>query len=253
MIRYRKEKNLAVLTITGSCNTLERLGALSGELADLKGRIMSDDEIRVILLNGSGRRAFDMGGDLLRKCTALSEEAFHRIPDPSVSLANIDRPVIAGIDGDAQGLGLEMALACDIRIAADTSRFGLPHIKEGFIPWSGGTQRLPRLVGKAKAMEMILSGHMIDAREALRIGLVNKVVPSKEVFQTAKEIAQQMASKAPIALRYTKEAVNKGMDLTLEQGLRLEADLYFLMHTTQDRVEGIKAFQEKQKAQFKGR
>ena len=121
------------------------------------------------------------------------------------------------------------------------------------IPWDGGTQRLSRLVGKGKAMEMILTGDMIDAQEALRIGLVNKIVRSQELLEVVMDMAHEMASKAPLALRYAKETVNKGMDLNLEQGLRLEADLYLLLHTTQDRTKGIKAFQERQEVQFEGR
>jgi enoyl-CoA hydratase/carnithine racemase len=157
-----------------------------------------------------------------------------------------------GIGGDAIGLGLELALACDIRIAADTAHFGFPHIKEGLIPWDGGTQRLSRVVGQAKAMEMILTGEVIDAEEAYRIGLLSKVVPAEELMPVTIDMAREMASKGPIALRYAKEAIQKGMDLTLEQGLRLEADLYFLLHTTKDRTEGITAFREKRTPEFEG-
>jgi enoyl-CoA hydratase/carnithine racemase len=168
-------------------------------------------------------------------------------------IADLDRPVITGIEGDAIGLGLELALASDIRIAAATAQFGFPHIKKGLIPWDGGIQRLARVVGKAKAMEMILTGGLMDADEARRIGLVSKVVSSEELMPVTMDMAREMASKGPIALRYAKEAIQKGMDLTLEQGLRLEADLYFLLHTTKDRTEGIKAFREKRTPEFEGR
>ena len=144
-------------------------------------------------------------------------------------------------------------LACDIRIATNISHFGLLHIEKGLIPWDGGTQRLSRVIGQAKAMEMILTGELIDTQEAYRIGLVNKVVSSEDLMKVAADMAREMASKGPIALRYAKEAIRKGMDLTLEQGLRLEADLYFLLHTTKDRTEGIRAFQEKRSPQFEGR
>jgi len=147
---------------------------------------------------------------------------------------------------------LELALACDMRIASEGSCFGLTHIRTGLVPWDGGTQRLSRLVGRAKAIEMILTGEVIDSHEALRIGLVNRVVSSDQLMTTAMEVAQEIASKGAIALRYTKEAVYKGMDLTLEQGLRLEADLYLLLHTTRDRTEGIQAFRNKRTPQFKG-
>ena len=129
----------------------------------------------------------------------------------------------------------------------------MPHVKAGVMPWDGGTQRLLRTVGKGKALEMILTGDPIDAREANRIGLVSRLAPTAEVIRTVTNLAQEMAARGPISLEYCKEAINMGMDLTLQQGLRLEADLYFLMHTTRDREEGIKAFQEKRKPEFKGR
>jgi len=169
------------------------------------------------------------------------------------SILSINQPVIGAINGDALGQGLEMALACDIRIAAETARLGLSQIASGFIPWDGGTQLLPRIVGKTKAAELIFTGETLDARQACEIGLVGKVLPAKELMPTVMEIAQAMSLKAPIALRHTKEAVHKGLDLTLEQGLRLEADLYLLLQTTEDRVEGIKAFLERRQPQFKGR
>ncbi len=168
-------------------------------------------------------------------------------------ISKLDRPVVAAISGDAIGQGLELALACDIRIASETSCFGMSHIKSGLIPWDGGTQRLSRLVGKSKALEMILTGEMIEAQEALRIGLVNKVVPKKDLTEVTMKMAKEMASKGPIALRYTKEAIYKGMDMTLEQGLRLEADLYLLIHTSKDRTEGIQAFREKRTPKFEGK
>jgi enoyl-CoA hydratase/carnithine racemase len=146
-----------------------------------------------------------------------------------------------------------MVLACDLRIAAETARFGLPQIKAGLIPGNGGTQRLARLAGRGKALEMILTGETIDAREAYRVGLVNKVAPLQELMSTVMGMAREMASKGSIALRYTKEAVYQGMDLTLEQGLRLEADLYLLIHTTKDRIEGITAFREKRAPKFEGK
>ena len=183
----------------------------------------------------------------------MSTEAFTRTGVIVEQIASIDRPVISAIDGEVTGLGLELALACDIRIATEISHFGLPHVREGLIPWDGGTQRLSRLVGRSKAMEMILTGEIIDAQEAYRIGLVNRVVPPKELMSLVMDMAREIASKGPVALRYAKEAIHKGMDLTLEQGLRLEADLYFLLHTTKDRTEGIRAFQEKSSPRFEGR
>jgi enoyl-CoA hydratase/carnithine racemase len=171
---------------------------------------------------------------------------------PAQAVASVDRPVIAAINGEAIGPGLELALSCDLRIASDEARFGLPQLSQGFIPWDGGSQRLPRIVGRARALELLLTSRTIDAVEALRIGLVNKVVPAKALLPESQALARQLAAKGPIALRYAKEAVNKGLDLTLEQGLRLEADLYFLLHTTADRIEGVRAFLEKRPPRFRG-
>jgi enoyl-CoA hydratase/carnithine racemase len=184
--------------------------------------------------------------------SGVGEEIGIKLSSIAEPIARMDRPVIAAIQGDALGQGLEMVLACDIRIATEISRFGLPQIREGLIPWNGGTQRLARLVGRGKALEMIFAGETIDAREAYRVGLVNKILPPQELMSTVMNMAGEMATKGSIALRYTKEAVYQGMDLTLEQGLRLEADLYLLIHTTKDRTEGIKAFREKRVPKFEG-
>jgi enoyl-CoA hydratase len=167
----------------------------------------------------------------------------------------IDRcpqPIIAAIRGYAFGGGLELALACDIRIAGDDARLGLTEVDLAIIPGGGGTQRLPRLVGRGKALEMILTGARIDAREALRIGLVERVVPAAEVKTAGLELARTLAAKAPVALRYAKEAVVKGLELPLADGLRLENDLATLLRTTEDRIEGAKAFLEKRKPRFTG-
>jgi len=218
------------------------------ELAEICHQISNDETTKVVIVTGAGQKVFSLGANLTkhkRKSTRLLSVA--------VPVAALKCPTIAAINGDALGQGLELALACDIRIAVDRAHFALPHITSGLIPWDGATQRLLRLVGTTKAMEMLLTGETIDASEALRIGLVSKVVPPDELIPLAKNMAQTMAAQSPLALSFAKEAVNKGMDLTLEQGLRLEADLYFLLHTTQDRTEGIKAFLEKRPPQFKGK
>jgi enoyl-CoA hydratase/carnithine racemase len=229
-----------------------RLEILIDELCEVSNEINSANELRVAVITGTIQ---DSKLTKDRPFVNLFAEDGESITKPlSVAgpIADLDRPVIMGIGGDAIGLGLELALACDIRIAADTAHFGFPHIKEGLIPWDGGTQRLSRVVGQAKAMEMILTGEVIDAEEAYRIGLLSKVVPAEELMPVTIDMAREMASKGPIALRYAKEAIQKGMDLTLEQGLRLEADLYFLLHTTKDRTEGITAFREKRTPEFEG-
>jgi enoyl-CoA hydratase/carnithine racemase len=172
---------------------------------------------------------------------------------PAAAIAAIDRPVIAAINGDALGPGLELALSCDIRLASSRARFGLAQVARGRIPTDGGTQRLPRIVGRGKALELLLTAEVITADEALEIGLVSKVVPPEALSGEAEKLAGIVAAKGPIALRYLKEAVNKGLDMTMEQGLRLEADLYFLLHTTADRTEGIKAFREKRPPKYQGK
>ena len=217
---------------------------LAQELKNVCCQINQDDSIYVVIVTGAGNRAF-CGG---------SEVDLHEFGDKyTTAVAGIDQPVIAAINGDALGEGLELALSCDIRLAAQNARFGLPQVGLGLIPSAGGTQRLPRIVGKSKALELVLTAETISASEALAIGLVNKVVPEKALPAEAEAMAETMTSQGPIALRYAKEAVNKGLDLTLEQGLRLEADLYFILQTTADRTEGVHAFLEKRTPQFKGR
>ena len=169
------------------------------------------------------------------------------------SLAALTKPTIAVVNGDALGVGLELALACDLRLAVDTARFGLTQVGEGLIPFCGGTQRLPRTVGQAKALELILMSAMINAQEAHRIGLVNEVIAAENFATRVDEVLTGLLGKGPIALRLGKEAVQKAMDLTLDQGMRLEEDLYALLQTTQDRAEGVRAFLEKRTPKFSGK
>ena len=243
---YEKKESIGSITLNLSDNGDVITNRLSEELADICASVTSDEEIMVVIITGGGKH-FYVGSDL-----AYGEQETW-LPSITQMIISINPPVIAAINGDALGHGLELALACDLRVAAETARFGLPQIISGFIPWDGGTQLLPRIVGKGKAMEMILTGEVIDATQAYNIGLVNKVVPLEELMPTVKDMAMAVTSKAPISLRYAKEAIHKGLDLTLEQGLRLEADLYHLLQTTEDRTEGIKAFQERRTPQFKGK
>ena len=252
-LNYQKTDKVMSVNIIGSVDNQVKLAQLSDELNELCAEMTWDEEIRVVILAGAGEISFPMEKGLNGVVSKANEE--QTIPFSSIAepIAKLDKPVIAAINGNVVGQGLELALACDIRIAAEKSRFGLPHIRTGLIPWDGGTQRLSRLVGRGKALEMILTGEIIDVQEAYRIGLVNTVIPPGELMTVVTEMAQEMASKGPIALRYTKEAIYKGMDLTLEQGLHLEADLYLLLHTTKDRAEGIQAFREKKTPKFEGR
>jgi enoyl-CoA hydratase/carnithine racemase len=260
IVLYREQDRVAMVTLnaTGDGNAID--AELAQTLLGVCGRINENDEVHVVILTASG--GVFCGGSRLEQTVRSGQSlqtAVNRLGDDAVryevasALAMIDRPVIAAMNGDALGQGLELALACDVRIAVEGARLGFPDVASGLMPMDGGTQRLPRLIGKGKALELILGGQPIDAREALGLGLVSQVIPPAELMAVAMAMAQGMATKAPIALRYVKEAVNKGMDLTLDQGVRLEADLYFLIHTTEDRTEGIQAFQQKRKPQFKGK
>ena len=226
---------------------------LVDELTDVCADINHDEETRAVIITGTGEKAFCVGIDLSEFSSLAGINQRAKLLSVAAPVASLKSPVIAAINGDALGQGLELALACDLRVAAETAHFALPHIASGLIPWDGATQRLPRIVGKAKAMEMILTGESMDAIDAYRIGLVSKVVPLEELIPFVIQMGQAMASKASLALKYAKEAIHEGLDLTLEQGLRLEADLYFLLQTTEDRTEGIRAFQEKRHPQFKGK
>ncbi len=233
-----------------ACVTLNRPDAgnavnqqLAQELEEVCTRISQDDDVYVVTVTGAGD-AF---------CSGSEGELENAPCRPAAAIASIDRPVIAAINGDALGEGLEIALSCDIRLASSKARFGLPQVARGCIPIDGGTQRLPRVVGRGKALELLMTADIISAEEALGIGLVSQVVPPEALAEETGKLAETVAAKGPIALRYLKEAVNKGMDMTLEQGLRLEADLYFLLHTTADRAEGIKAYLEKRPPKFRGK
>lgn len=229
---------------------------MSQEINDICHQVNQDDDIYVAIITGTGD--FFCSGNEFEKSFQADKKQIHddeKIVEQfkvALSIANIEKPVIAAINGDALGQGLEIALACDIRIASQKARFGFPNIAAGLVPSDGGTQRLPRIIGKGKALELIFSADIISAEEALDIGLISKVVNAESLNVEVDTLAKTITTKAPIPLRYIKEAVNKGLDLTLEQGLRLEADLYFLLHTTSDRTEGIKAFQQKRTPEFKG-
>ena len=252
-LHYRKTDHVIIIDIIDRLGDPSKLIQLSDELTELCSEIAWDEEIRVVLITDAEGKSFSMNVDFMDSVLRNHENQEIDLWSLAESIAGLDKPVIVAINGDAIGQGLELALACDLRIASETSHFGLPHIKAGWMPLDGGTQRLSRLVGRGKALEMILTGERIDAKEAYRIGMVNKVVPSGELMGIVMDIAKEMASKGPIALRYAKEAISKGMDMTLEQGLHLEADLYLLLHTTKDRTEGIQAFRGKKTPQFEGK
>jgi len=252
-LSYQKKDKVMIVSIRGPVDSPVKLAQLSGEITELSDRIMGDDEIRVMVLTGAGEKSFSMETDSWGPDLEGNGERRTKTWSLAEPLGKLDLPIIAAIHGDAIGQGLELVLACDIRIASETSHFGFTHIRRGHIPWDGGTQRLSRLVGKSNALAMILTGEIIDAQEAYRIGLINRVVSQHELLALAQDMAQKIASRGPIALKYAKEAIYKGMDLTLEQGLRLEADLYLLLHTTRDRAEGIQAFRKNRVPEFEGK
>jgi enoyl-CoA hydratase/carnithine racemase len=218
---------------------------LTGELGELCSEISWDEDVRVVVLvcDGEISEPADEGSDESSGTGPAS------LVDP---VARLKQPIIGAIRGNAIGLGLELTMACDIRIGTEGAHFGFPRIRDGLIPCAGGTQRLPRLVGRGKALEMLLTGDSLDASEALRIGLMNRIVPSDQLAEQATRMGKEMAEKSPLSVAYVKEALYGGMDLTLDQGLRMELDLYLLLFSTHDRVEGVTAFREKRKAKFDG-
>jgi len=229
---------------------------VSKELIDVLDNMKNNREARVIVITGSGK-AFMSGADIsmLRGwMEKLNEgESFDEIIGPFFQpsmLENFPKPVVAAVNGFAFGMGCEIAMGCDIRIAAESARFGQPEIDLGVIPGSGGTQRLPRLIGKSKAMEMILTGKGIKAKEALKLGLVNRVVPDGELENATLEICEILSRKSPVALSLCKEAVIKGYEMTLEEGLKNEIDLFGQSLKTSNASEGVSAFLEKREAQF---
>ena len=229
--------------------------AMRRELTDTFGAFAASEDVRVVVVTGAGERAFSAGADIREFVEAQAPTRFRaqrRRLDFRQAMDQCHQPIIAAIRGFALGGGLELALACDIRVAGEDAQLGLTEVNLAIIPGGGGTQRLPRLIGRGKALEMILTGARIPADEALRIGLVERVVPTAEALPNALALARAMADKAPVALRYAKEAVVKGLELPLADGLRLEGDLSVLLRTTDDRLEGARAFLEKRKPRWTG-
>ncbi|MCH9038410.1 MAG: enoyl-CoA hydratase/isomerase family protein [Chloroflexi bacterium] len=225
--------------------------ALAFEFRDALTELSQSDDVRVVVVTGEGTD-FCAGTELPN---ALSRDVLpHTLAGLRIAgaVAALTKPVLAAVNGEATDQGLELALACDIRVASTGARFGLTQVQAGLVPWDGGTQRLPRLVGRGRALEMVLTSRRVGAEEALAMGLVNKVVELEELLESTLKIAQTIAAHGPIAAGYLKEAVLKGMDMTLEQGLHLEADLNILLQTTTDRVEGIQSFTQRRKPDYSG-
>jgi enoyl-CoA hydratase/carnithine racemase len=250
-ISLKKRGSIALLALSRPEKGNAIDATLLAELAQACEAIETDDKLRVVVLTAEGDN-FCRGWD----AALLAAEGASALPDqgdPFASLAELPRPVVCAIKGEALSAGLELALACDVRVAAEDARLGLPEAKLGLVPMGGGTQRLARLVGRGKALEMILTGEPVDAQEALRVGLVSAIAPRDKLATEAEAIADRIAERGPIAVRYAKEAVRRGLEMPLEQALRYETDLTIILQTTEDRAEGVRAFLEKRSPKFTGR
>ena len=250
-VRMDVDRQIATVTLdrVAAGNAINEI--MASELRETCERIGQDDEIRVVIITGEGDTFCTGSAPHAAKAVTHLADAVRSLM-VSGSIAAIEKPVIAAINGDAVDQGLELALACDIRIASSRSMFALTHLRSGLIPWDGGTQRLPRLIGPGRAMEMILTCRSADAQEALEIGLVTQVVSPEQVLGCAMEAASTIAGHGPIAARYLKEAMLKGLDMTMEQGLRLEADLNIILQSTVDRAEGVRSFLERRTPGYRG-
>ena len=253
---YEQKGGIAYVTL----NRPKVLNALSRRTwEDLRAAFegaRDDAAVRGVILTGAGDKAFIAGADIseLAHVTAVEAKASSAYGQAVLDLIeNLGKPVIAAVNGFALGGGCETAMACTIRIAAEHAKFGQPEVKLGLIPGGGGTQRLPRLVGKGRALQLILSGEIIGAPEAHRIGLVNEVVPAAELIARAEAILRQIFANAPIAVTYSLEAVNRGMETSQAEGMAIEASLFGLCGGTEDKTEGTQAFLHKRPPQFQGR
>ena len=255
-ITLEKKDGIAILTI----NRPEVLNALNKrtieEIEMAVEDVEKDENVRVLIITGAGEKAFVAGADINEFVgidVVTAKELSRKFQLLLNRIETLGKPVIAAINGLALGGGCELAMACDIRIASDKAKLGQPEINLGIIPGAGGTQRLPRLVGVAKAKELIFTGDIIDAREAERIGLVNRVVPPDKVMEEAENLAKKLLEKSPFILKLAKEAINTGMNMDIYSAIVLENDLVTIAFTTEDKEEGMKAFMEKRKPEFKGR
>jgi enoyl-CoA hydratase/carnithine racemase len=252
---YDKRGKIAVITLNrpDDLNAIDMavLQNLSKTLCDFK----DDDNLQVGIITGAGQRAFSIGADVKTLLPDLKSNGNSSLPQPPTNMRGLTlyKPLIAAINGAAFGGGLELAVACDLRIASERALFGLPEVNLGIIPGWGGTQRLARLIPQCKVAEMLFTGKPIDAREAYRIGLVNKVVAPDKLMEEAIQLAEQVLKPAPLAVRAAKQAMLQGMSLSLESGLRLEKSLFDMLTSTQDFAEGIAAANEKRKPNFEGR
>ena len=255
-ILYEKKSSIAYVTL----NRPKVMNALSHstweELGTAFHDAREDGAVRGVILTGAGDKAFIAGADIseLAHVTAVEAEQSSAYGQKVLNLIeNLGKPVVAAINGFALGGGCETAMACTIRIASENAKFGQPEVKLGLLPGGGGTQRMPRLIGKGRALQLILTGGIISAAEAYRIGLVNEVVPPAQLIARAEAILNEIFSNAPLAVKFSLQAVNEGLETTMAEGLALEASFFGLCAGTEDKKEGTSAFLEKRKAQFQGR
>ncbi len=260
-ILYEVKNHIAYVTL----NRPEVMNAINlrmrQDLIEVCEQVRGDSEVRVCILTGSGERAFCTGLDLKERAAPSDEAGFFAmrrsrnqpgIHSQTQAISALDKPTIAAIRGYAVGGGLELALACDMRVAAEDAKLGMMEVRRGRLGGSGGTQRLPRLIGTAKALELCLTGEPVEAAEAFRIGLVNRVVPVAQLMAAAEGIAAKICLGAPLSVIAIKEAITKGVELPIEQGLKLESELGLALSTTEDQREGSRAFAEKRPPVWKG-
>jgi enoyl-CoA hydratase len=255
-VLLEKDDRIAILTI----NRPKALNALNKDtLLEIKAAaelVRDDPELDVLIITGAGDKAFVAGADItyMLDISAMQAREFGLLGQDAFRLVeSMDKPVIAAINGFALGGGCELAMACDFRICSDKSKFGQPEVGLGVTPGFGGTQRLPRIVGTGMAKQLLYTGDTIDAYEALRIRLVNAVLPAENLMDYVKKLARRIASRGQIAVRLCKDAVNEGMQTDIDRAMTIEADLFGLCFATEDQKEGMGAFVEKRKAQFKGK
>jgi E-phenylitaconyl-CoA hydratase len=254
-IDYKKEGKIAIFTL----NRPEALNAIDPESLEQLSRVLidfkDDDAMLVGIITGAGDRAFSVGADIKKMLPQIKKNIGQPSAEPPTIMRGLElwKPMIAAINGACLGGGLEIALACDLRIASENATFGLPEVTLGLIPGWGGTQRLPRVIPLANAAEILLTGRPIVALDALRIGLVNKVVPLEELMPTARQLAEILCRPGPLAVRAAKQAMIQGRNLSLDEGLELEKTLTEFLATTEDFDEGCKAFAEKRRPVYKAK
>lgn len=255
-VRYQIEEGIAVVTIDNQAALNALNASVLTQLDQTMDALARNQEVKGVIITGAGEKSFVAGADISEFIQVTGEKAVgfmsrgQRIFD---KVEAFDRPVIAAINGFALGGGNELSLCCDIRIAAENAIFGQPEVNLGIIPGYGGTQRLPRRIGPGKAKEVIFADERINAQEALRIGLVERVVPKGQAVEEAKKLLKKIMGKGPVAIKMAKKAINEGLKMSLREGLDLEAQCNGICFGTQDKDEGAKAFSEKRPANFKGK